>query len=449
VQNESGTTKDASADRSVGTEPDASSDAPRSDVATSGDASPEINVPPDGRDTGMSPEGGASDTGGEGSNDDAADDGSGPFSDAQPDIVPADSAAADAPEASSPSDATGATDVRDATDAASDRRSDATLPDGRTCDPVEWCDGVDNDCNGVIDDGYVCPDPSVSNTLPFVDGAYFQGTTAEGSCGADALQRVWPTKSNTYYAGFDCYADLFQFRRNDWQLFYQSTFSGIRQDGAPDGGDPIIPTPPCGDGVSGYFGFESDSTLYYQCGTSLRRGNGEAVTGLNRLAGVLDDGRTIVMRSFGSSGSRFEVADKAGQTATVLDVANFVGTMTPQPNATTIRGNDAFVLFSRALGQNPTELVMFRLTPSNQWLLVRRVPSARVGMWPLALSDGTILVRERDPATTFDERIVVFPPGGSETVIWREAEAPVVRAHIGSQLLIGPAVPSGPSVRTE
>ena len=135
---------------------------------------------------------------------------------------------------------------------------------------------------------------------------------------------------------------------------------------------------------------------------------------------------------------------------TVLDVAStFAGTMTPQPNATTVRGNDAFVLFSRTLGQDPTEFVVFRLNASSQWLLVRRLSNARGGFTQLALSDGTILVREQDPGDASQEQVVAFPAAGSEITVWREADAPVVRTHGHYQLLVGPAVPSGPSVMTE
>ena len=80
---------------------------------------------------------------------------------------------------------------------------------------------------------------------------------------------------------------------------------------------------------------------------------------------------------------------------------------------------------------------------------MRRVPTKRRGSWNLGISDGTIFLREHDPATTFDDRIVAFPPGADERVVWREAEAPVVRAHIGDQMLVGPAEASGPSVKME
>src|SRR4051812_47346786 len=39
----------------------------------------------------------------------------------------------------------------------------------------EYCDGLDNDCNGIVDDGEACPDPAVANTTPFTGGVYLHG----------------------------------------------------------------------------------------------------------------------------------------------------------------------------------------------------------------------------------------------------------------------------------
>jgi hypothetical protein len=56
----------------------------------------------------------------------------------------------------------------------------------------------------------------------------------------------------------------------------------------------------------------------------------------------------------------------------------------------------------------------------------------------LVLSDGTIFIRERDPLTTFDEQIVAYKTDGEIEIVWREANAGTVRAHIGDQMLVGP-----------
>jgi hypothetical protein len=67
-------------------------------------------------------------------------------------------------------------------------------------------------------------------------GVYLLGTTSPGACGADALERIWPTRATSYYTGFDCYATLYQFRTIDDQLFYDSLNMGMRLDGAGAGG---------------------------------------------------------------------------------------------------------------------------------------------------------------------------------------------------------------------
>ena len=77
------------------------------------------------------------------------------------------------------------------------------------------------------------------------------------------------------------------------------------------------------------------------------------------------------------------------------------------PLACTVSGNDAFLLLSRSQGQDPLEMVVYRLTADSKWLLVRRVTTKRSGLANLVISDGTVFVRENDPTSTFGERIVV------------------------------------------
>ncbi|TMQ03295.1 MAG: hypothetical protein E6J91_47530, partial [Deltaproteobacteria bacterium] len=89
-----------------------------------------------------------------------------------------------------------------------------------TARSVEYCDGLDNDCNGIVDDGEVCPDPTVANTTPFTGGVYLHG--------ANQVQRFWPTLSTTPFAGFNFSTSGFRFRRSDATLYYQEAGIGIR-----------------------------------------------------------------------------------------------------------------------------------------------------------------------------------------------------------------------------
>ena len=153
---------------------------------------------------------------------------------------------------------------------------------------------------------------------------------------------------------------------------------------------------------------------------------------------------SLRMRASNSPASRY-----AGTRPSFVKPSRTSGTLSALPNACTVSGNDAFLLLSRSQGQEPLEMVVYRLTADSKWLLVRRVTTKRSGLANLVISDGTVFVREDDPTSTFGERIVAFPSGGSETIVWREDEAPVVRAHIGDQMLVGPANAQGPSVKPE
>jgi hypothetical protein len=306
---------------------------------------------------------------------------------------------------------------------------------------TEWCDGADNDCDGVIDNGNVCPDDTIENTRPFTRNAYFLGTTSEGSCGADALQAFWPALEPTYFTGFDCYADVYGFRPDNDQIYYFATFSGIRQDADPN--DPVVLTPPCGDRVGRDFGFDGSGTLHYRCDDTLRRGNGELVSQLvQRLVEVTADGRSVVTRASNvASGSTYVVLDVDGDEVSRLEPhADYVGELTPLPEGASLSddGQDVYVLFHREFGQGQNELVAFTMSPANEWSPVRRVQVDSIGYSQLVLSDGTIFVRERDPLTIFDEQIVAYKNDGETEIVWREVDAGTVRAHIGDQMLVGP-----------
>jgi hypothetical protein len=314
--------------------------------------------------------------------------------------------------------------------------------DGCECisDGVEWCDDRDNDCNGAIDDGQVCEDLTVANTDPFTDGAYFQGTTSEGLCGREALQQFWPTLDPDFFSGFGCYARRYVFRRPDYAIYYHATFSGILED--HEGEDLVVDTPPCGDRVGGVFGFDGDQTLHYTCSGELRRGNGELVTQqIVAYVATLPDGRSVITRSSELTPREddYVVLGPDGSELARLDPhVTFSGSLAPVIDGCSIQGDTAYLLFHRTYGQNQRELVGFRLTQDNEFQLMRRVPVDAFGTATMLVSDGTMFIRERDPNETLDERIRAFTVDNEEAVVWREADAPRVRAHIGDQLLTGP-----------
>lgn len=366
-----------------------------------------------------------------------------PSSDADSDDGPADAVDVDTTRDVSDADMDADTGWDAAPDGGEDTANDAddTAPDvSCTLVETEWCDGRDNDCDGVIDNGEVCPDNSVANTTPFTDGVFLQGTTSEGACYADALQQFWPTLEIDYYTDFSCYADRYQFRRSDNTVYYYATFSGIKRHESGQN-DTLIPTPPCGDYVDELFSFDSQGRLYYQCSDTLRRGNGTLIAyPIKRLVVTLDDGRSVVLKASNTAnGDDYVVVDQQGQELARLNPrGQFVGTMTVNPEAASKLGDEAFVLFNRTWGQGSREFVAYRLTAQNQWQRMRRIPVTSFGYDVLVISDGTVFQNERDPNSTFDNQIAAYPPGGLRQIVWREANASTVRQHIGKQMLVGP-----------
>jgi hypothetical protein len=266
------------------------------------------------------------------------------------------------------------------------------------------------------------------------------GSSSPGSCSADALQAFWPSLSAAYRSGFDCYARRYRFRRDADTLYYFATFSGIRLD--DQNSDPVVATPPCGDRVDELFDFDGSGTLHYRCEDSIRRGNGELVALMvKELVVVLDDGRSVAIRSSSTAARRddFVVLDGTGQELARLGPhAQYVGTLEPDPGAATVKGNNAYLTFRRTYGQEQKELVVYRIYPDSSWRRVRRLPVQTFGSAHLAISDGTVFVREQDPLSSPDDRIVAYLPNGTMEVVWREADAATVRSHGDSQLLVGP-----------
>ncbi len=287
-------------------------------------------------------------------------------------------------------------------------------------------------------------------------GVYMLGTTAPGACLGDALERIWPTRATSYYTGFDCYASLFQFRPTDNQLFYDSLDMGMRIDGAGYG-DPVFPTPPCGDEVDENFAFDGQGRLYYLCTsmTTLLRGNGETVaTNVSRLFGVLADGRAIVTSdlSMNTTGGVYQVLGPGGENLNLLVADAAANGAVPYPvghSAATTVGNDAYVLVARASGTDPPQISSYHLDSQSRWELVRTVVGLDPSYYSLALPDGTILGRGDDPQTGNDHIVAYLPGSDTPQEIWKGGDSPVVFSHTGTQLLLGPLDASGPSVMSE
>jgi hypothetical protein len=299
----------------------------------------------------------------------------------------------------------------------------------------EYCDGLDNDCNGVVDDGEVCPDATVASTVPLAGGVYFQGTLAEGSC-ADAIERFWPSQDPAFTRNDDCYVQHYQFRRSDHALYFQAVFEGLHL--VQGNAHPIVATPPC-DAMVGRFDFDAAGTLHYQCGATVYRAGGTiAAQDIDQLVGVLDDGRMLVTRR-GAVVEEYAVLDAAGAELSRPSLAGFTGALVVLPDASTVAGDRAYVAYRRHLAFGRQEIVVFSVDEHSAWHRVRRVEIAALEAAQLVTSDGTVFLRGYDPDNPTDatERILAYLPDGTTRVAWREVDS-MVKAHIGNQLLIGP-----------
>jgi hypothetical protein len=306
---------------------------------------------------------------------------------------------------------------------------------GAGCIPdIEWCDGRDNDCNGIPDDHFACRDDAVRNTRPFTASVYFAGDSQDGY----AVQQVWPTVSRSYRSEFNTYANWYQFRRTDDELFYGATFYGILRD-VPGTTDPAEPIPSCTSTTVSYtgFGFDGRGALHYRCGTSLRRGSGELVADpIAAISGVFDDGRVLVLRSVGTNESVYVVLDANGVELVRFPATGFfTGSMVPRFDGTSVDGNVAYLLFNRRYDQETDEIVVYMVDEASRFRLVRRRAVPDLGVAELAVSDGTIFVQEA-------ELIRAYLPDNSTRIVWREAEAIFVYTTVFSeQLLVGPPAP--------
>ena len=302
------------------------------------------------------------------------------------------------------------------------------------------------------------------NTKPFNDGVYLRARWAPVTGAVEGLQRFWPSRATSYYAGFDPDPEYMAFRSTDGQLFYGNSFYGVHIDDSATGPDTEIPTPPCVhqagtpfliNNVFGPIAFDGQGRLYYQC-LGIRRGNGELQPGQPAgLAGVLPDGRKVVIISDPNgdpTSYRFAAMAPDGQILSELNLG-YPPPYVPNPDSFTANGNDAFVLvthieYDANMDPYDVELVGYRLDAQSRWLKVRTVPYVRQGRyWDLLLSDGTILSwseNQPDPGS----QIIAFLPDGTQRTVWHLADSP--GAYFSPpQMVVGPREPSGPSLRQE
>jgi hypothetical protein len=295
----------------------------------------------------------------------------------------------------------------------------------------ESCDGRDNDCDGVIDNGHVCPDDTVAFVEPFAGGVWFLGETTEA-----VVQRFWPTLGS-YRSLPSPYPPTFAFRASDGALHYTVVFSGLHRAGM---GEPTVPTPPCPE-VTGFFGFDAMDRLYYVCGRTLTRDGTPLISDVAWVEAVLPSGRTVAVRGdFGAF--RFTLVDVDGTELSELSLPDWSGTFEPLPGNATVQGARAWVMALRTLPDASTELVVLRVDgDTRQWNVVRRLPMiANINYARIALPDGHVLMEREDAKTRYgaEFEFVDFPPDGPPRTIWREIDAFEVMLRGVHQFAAGP-----------
>ncbi len=301
---------------------------------------------------------------------------------------------------------------------------------------AEWCDGIDNNCDGEIDNGGVCPDDTVANTEPFTQGAYLLGTIQPGASDRDAVKRFWPTTAEGFRGPIQGSSNFYNFRPTDGALFYASNFSGLFEyiEGGPD---VFVFTPPCARGVYGQPWFDGVGTPYYWCNATVRRGNGMLVHKDVSLFGVLDDGRAIVTESSRAPDQQdFVVLTPSGKEVSRLNPRpELAGSFVPDWGSSTVSGNHAYVAFLRSFGQQQQEFVVYRVDENSVWQRVRRLAMPDFGVARLAVSDGTVFVQTVEDTSFI---ITAHQPDLTQVVAWREVDQSQIHFFGRAQLLVGP-----------
>ncbi len=299
--------------------------------------------------------------------------------------------------------------------------------DSRCAMEKELCNGVDDNCNGEVDEAFACPteDDGVTGGAPFEGGIYFLGEASTGGSNREAIQRFWPSVSDDYVTGFGPFPRRFRFRRSDWQLFYLGD-QALR--GQVDG---PLETPGCSVSDITAFDFDAANTPYYFCDNVLRRGAGEVIAeDVRRLLGVTDDGRVLAETLSGVRG-HYQDGEFHPEDIEISGATPYVTTTVHQDRAVIVAFRDDEVV--------EWEIMLVLFDEQSHWSVLRRIPTEQTGGGWIGLSDGTLVLSQTDPETP-GRRILALPPDGSEQVVWREADATEVT--FGGGFLLGPRDPA-------
>lgn len=256
----------------------------------------------------------------------------------------------------------------------------------------DWCDGRDNDCDGIIDEGHPCPSADVSNTLP-VTGVVMAVIPEPTDEDRIALRRIWPDRSDTV-GDFDHDSSGSVSPAGPGRYTYRSRSNALYE--WRMGADVEVDTPPCFYEREWFFDYDGAGTIYYVCDGTLRRGLGELVVpsfpGEGTVYRVTESGRALfreVSRPYeptwlGTAGVH-----------TAIDFGQWSGRFWHAVVHPTVVGDSVFHVMHRDFrGTSRHEKVIFRLDAGEETaLLVRRVPALDFSnQRVMALPDGTLLM---------------------------------------------------------
>lgn len=308
------------------------------------------------------------------------------------------------------------------------------------CEPKsESCNELDDDCDGSVDEHFVCSDDSVRHAVPFERAVYLDGSTSPGACSAVVLQRFWPTLAASYIPGAGCNTNQLLFPEFDDGLYYGAGSLFRRTSSPPDA---KLSTPWCSSFSGLSFGFDGQGLLHYACGGILYRGDGEIITGsINNVVAVLADGRVVVTRRGWWANTQYVVLSPSGAEIVRFPYEGmFSGDVSPVSASATTAGNTAYLGLVRTYDDGATErteVLVYMVDTDSALRLVRRLPVPALGTF-LVVSDGTVFVRS---VSGVNQTVTAYLPDHTSKIVWRTTDTPAVKPHASRLLLAGPIEP--------
>lgn len=294
--------------------------------------------------------------------------------------------------------------------------------------PFERCNGVDDDCNGIVDDWFACTtDVDLRNTRRFEGGVWYEIGNA---CTVAGIARAVPpsdTPGSPSAIIGSCAMGDYEFTPDGEAIFYDSPFGPYHR-WVPGGVDEPVALPECGP----FFPvrFANDHTPYYTCG----RPNAAVYRGATLLR---EDAILLALAGNGHTVARNEdmlmVLDGDGELLSTQSLAAFIEDTSRLDYAVAREGNATYVTF---FAQRATYQVV--VDEEGSVLPVRR---SEFGVRDaVGVADGSLFYIDNLNAS--DPAILRVDPDGRTEIILTNADLERSRRiPLISDLLVGPLRP--------